>query len=99
MDYMAYGAYHTRSDNRGTWQRFIFPHVTVGDRWLRLCDGKVLKVFQFAGELYVIQAFEFPAAAGKCTWKCRKFSKIYAGYDAAVVASIETRRKSLSYGK
>ena len=28
MDYMAYGAYHTRSDNRGTWQRFIFP-VTV----------------------------------------------------------------------
>ena len=66
MDYMAYGAYHTRSDNRGNLAALYFPRDGKGIVGCGfVIDGKVLKGFSnFAGELYVIpEAFEFPGSS------------------------------------
>lgn len=92
MDYMAYGAYHTMSDNRGNLAALYFPRDGKGIVGCGfVIEGKVLKGFSnFAGELYVIpEAFGISRQQQANAWKCREnFLKYAAAMILTVVASM-----------
>ncbi|MCH1981919.1 ROK family protein [Ruminococcus sp. OA3] len=92
MDYMAYGAYHTKSEKRGNLAALYFPHDSKGIVGCGfVIDGRVLKGFSnFAGELYAIpEAFGISRQQQANAWKCRDdFLKYAAAMILTVVASI-----------
>ncbi len=92
MEYMAYGAYHTKAKSRGNMAALYFPN---GSKGIAGCgfviEGKVLKGFSnFAGELYVIpEAFGVSRQKQLSAWKNREdFLKYAAHMVLIVIASI-----------